>query len=403
MLSTTEQLLAGLDADPPARWPSRWIEARARSILRYGSHVDAEALLPAFLSDPEGLRDLLPVLARHGDASTAARLLDRCFEHGQLRPAMPEGVLQTIGYLGYEPATVLLWRHVLDGDWYAQRDACLGLAHLSCDEVAADIQRELIRHRAKSRFPEFLPVLAVKTHDPTWPDEMLDWGTYLASTDCNGGLLLGLALHGEAGRAAFGLALWSPTWEAYSAATGTVYWAYAGALVLGLGMRELYEEMHAHLRTATDPRDRVNCVLVMTNLLHCWVDGRWPGLRKVSESSDITESDDVAGRDMTEPTESAAEVYEALFEHNDPLDHLAERIVGEAYAAGITDFGGAEQHGYGGGAEQRDDSVGAGQTGKAEPRSATDGVKRPVYDVRQRLELRVYHEAEVELFRGTKP
>jgi hypothetical protein len=26
-----------------------------------------------------------------------------------------------------------------------------------------------------------------------------------------------------------------------------------------------------------------------------------------------------------------------------------------------------------------------------------------VYDVRQRLELRVYHEAEVELFRGPKP
>jgi hypothetical protein len=346
---------------------------------------------------------------------------------------MPEGVLQTIGYLGYEPATALLWRHVLDGDWYAQRDACLGLAHLSCDEVAADIQRELIRHRAKSVFPEFLPVLAAKTHDPTWPDEMLDWGTYLASTECNGGLLLGLALHGEAGRAAFGLALWSPNWEAYSAATGTVYWAYAGALVLGLGMRELYEEMHEHLRTATDPRDRVNCVLVMTNLLHCWVDGRWAGLRMV------TESGDVAGRDITEPTESAAEVYEALFEHNDPLDHLAERIVREAYAAGFTDFGGAEQRGYGGGAEQRGhdggaeqrgDSggaeqrgdgrgadrhregggadqrghgVGAGRHGNAEPWSATDGVKRPVYDVRQRLELRVYHEAEVELFRGPKP
>jgi hypothetical protein len=62
----------------------------------------------------------------------------------------------------------------------------------------------------------------VKTGDPAWLGRLVEWGEGAASTDCNGGLILGIALPGDdSARAAFSLLLWNPRWEAYGGGTGS--------------------------------------------------------------------------------------------------------------------------------------------------------------------------------------
>ncbi|MFI6283946.1 hypothetical protein ACIBCM_04155 [Streptomyces sp. NPDC051018] len=281
----TRKLLERYDGDPAAvSW--RWESTAVDVVLRHGSRSDAEALLPVFLDDPGARGSLVPVFARHGDIGVAERLLDASVEAGRLRDGVPTGVLRAVGYLGYEPAERVLWEHV-EGD--ESRDACLGLLHLSCRGLRSEIAEALELHAGSNWFPEFLPVLASKTGDPSWLGRLVEWGEGGASTDCNGGLILGIAVHGDAGRAAFTRLLWNPHWEAYGGGTGSDYWAYAGARVLGLGMPELYAELVARLDSDTDSDGKRHCVRTFTALLSHWVDRRWTGLRMApdpDESSD---------------------------------------------------------------------------------------------------------------------
>jgi hypothetical protein len=69
--------------------------------------------------------------------------------------------------------------------------------------------------RAAGKYPAGV---ATKLDDPSWVDKLVAWGEGPASADCNGGLILGLALLG--GRAEFIMALWNPRWEAYGPGTG---------------------------------------------------------------------------------------------------------------------------------------------------------------------------------------
>src|SRR4051812_31761368 len=233
-LAATERVLARYAEDDGRRWLHRSarVDGEVRTILRHGSAADAAVLLPAFLADPEGRPHLLPVLAEHGDGAAAERLVAACVDGARLRPGVPVEVLHVVGYLGHEPATTLLWEHARQpDDWAAQRAAALGLVHLPCTGLAATIDAALTVHRRRSLFPEFLPVLAGKAGDAGWAAKLHDWGSRGASTDCNAGLLLGLALIGDGGL--FADALWSPHWETYASATGTAVAAYAGTRVLG--------------------------------------------------------------------------------------------------------------------------------------------------------------------------
>jgi hypothetical protein len=376
-----------------------WVRAAVRAIRRHGGPADAAALLPLLLDDPAAGGALLPVLACHGDRSTAAALLG-------VHDRNPE-VLHAVGYLGHEDAALILWEYALHGDWDAQCAAVLGLVHLRCDGI--DVAAQLRRHEGCGLFPELLPALAVKTGDPSWARRLLQWGTTYASTDCNGGLLLGLALLGGSGRRssdpappggqetpdpappgehetsepappgehetsepampggqgtsglappgggvaweAFDLALWSPAWETWSASTGTVRWAWRGALAAGLGVADLRARFDAHVAAATDPRDSTNAVLVLAGVLDCWLDDQWTGLRVAAE-----------------PPETKEEAFRLLFEGPEGLDRVAERLVGEA-----RDGGHAE----------------------VEPGLPIRFVLRQVYDLRRRLDDAVRHETEL--------
>lgn len=281
MLIATRELLVSDERS----WNPRY-ERLVDVVVRHGSTADADALLTLFLDDP-----------------------------GRLRDGMPSGVLHAVGYLGYEPAERVLWNHVDAGDWEQTRDACLGLLHLPCDDLRADIERALTRHRNAVNFPEFLPVLAGKTGDPAWLGRLVDWGAR-ASVDCNGGLILGIALHGDEARADFVRLLWDPDWEAADSGTGANLWAYAGARVLGLRMADLYADFRSRL---TDDRSAPkHCVEVIHQLVHHWAWRPWLGIRAASD-----------------PAESYEDMYDLLCRWSDPNhDDSWTALVEEALGRG---------------------------------------------------------------------
>jgi hypothetical protein len=271
-----------------------WVQAAVATMRRRGSLDDARALLPAFLAEPELLVDMVPVLAEHGDVAIAERLAQACTVEGRLREDVPDVVLHALGYLGYEPAERLLWHyaeelHPPSSYFFGVPEACLGLLHLSCAGVRDEIGQALERNADRPLFPEFLPILAPKTGDPSWLRRLVHWGREIASTDCNGGLILGIALFGA--RDEFLRMLWDPRWEAYGDGTGSGHWAYVGARVLGIDMAHLDGEVRA------DPdRHRLR---VIRSLLAGWVQRPWLGVRAAREPS---ESRDGLRRLLFEPS-----------------------------------------------------------------------------------------------------
>lgn len=308
----TRELLDRYVSDPKTvTW--RWESMVVNVVLRYGSRSDVEALLPVFLDDPGAREKLVPVFARHGDIGVAERLLEASVEAGRLRDGVPTGVLHAVGYLGCESAERMLWEYV-DGprpDHHEAMDACLGLLHLSCQGLRTEIAEALERHIGSNVFPEFLPILAAKTGDPSWLGKLVEWGEGGASTDCNGGLILGIALHGDAARAEFARLLWNPRWQAYGGGTGSDYWAYAGTRVLGLGIPELYAELVAQLGSDEGPDRKRHCIETFTVLLSHWLDRRWVGLRAAPD-----------------PDESSDAVCDLLFEWSSP--HGDDSLIGLA-------------------------------------------------------------------------
>lgn len=313
MLPLTHRLL-----DSRTATSRRWRSAAAAAVLRHGSRDDAEALLPLFLETPETHADLLPVFAQHGDITTAERLMKATLVNGVRREDVPSEVLQVLGYLGHEAAEQILWHHVVreDGDYYESMDAALGLLHLPCDGLQDQIDAALDLHFGANVFPEFLPALAVKTGTTAWLDRLVAWGETGASTDCNGGLILGIALHGEAGRAEFRRLVWNPWWEAGASATGSSRWTYAGARALGIGMAELYGELTAHLASDSgsdsDEETTVHCFSTFVALLDHWVRRPWLGLRMAPD-----------------PEETADELATLLFDWSTP--HEDDSLTGLAY------------------------------------------------------------------------
>lgn len=376
LLAATRRVLARYAEDPDGRWryTAAPVEAAVHTIVRHGSGADAAALLAAFLADPANRAHVLPALAAHGDAETAERLIAGCVHDGWLRDGVPAEVLQVIGWLGHEPATALLWRHGgLDGDHAVQSAALKGLTHVPCLELADEIDAALYRHRFRALFPEFLPVLAPKTGDPGWARRLYDWGSTSngfgfpgASTDCNAGLLLGLALLGADGlaeaRELFGAALWSPRWEAWSGSTGTLRAAYAGVRILGDDLPTLFSAMNDAIGAAKDHpgtqrvRARVHAVLLMTGLVTQWLGGQWTGLRADGHGA-----------------ESALEVYEVLFNGEESLTTVIRGIVADGYEQGVQNFA---------------------------PYSALWQLSNVGYDVEARLALEVRHESELAHARG---
>jgi hypothetical protein len=272
-----------------------------------------------FSRRPPHTRRWCPVLARHGDRRLAARLLEATVDGGWLRDGVPSGVLHAVGRLGYTAATPLLWEHV-DGSYDVSKDACLGLLHLPCEDLRGAIAETLEKHDGSALFPEFLPVLAPKTKDPAWLHRLVAWGENHASVDCNGGLILGISLHGGHARTAFARLLWDPRWEACGTSTGSALWTYAGTRVLGLGLPQLYADLRARLHTCADPDVEWHALRSFITLLQLRCGNAWTGVGATEaqpESCDTLYS--LLFTPSPDDTDTLTELADHVFGSDDPL------------------------------------------------------------------------------------
>jgi hypothetical protein len=281
VLNATRELVDGIRAARPGSFSaSALASARAAVVARYGGPEDADALLDLFLEDPTDARraEVPTALMRIGTADTAARLMSACVAAGRLKEGVAESVLHALGFLGLAEARDVLWAHARGSGWYEQRAAALGLLNLACDGLESDIEAAIRNCAGKNLFPEFLPVLAHKAGNPDLLGTIFELGRTIASTDCNGGIVYGVALYGERGRAHLDDILFDPNWEAFGGGTGTQVWASHAFRHLGGSLAELARRIRAgaETRTAAGPEYRL-CVWLA--LAECWLDDRLSPLR----------------------------------------------------------------------------------------------------------------------------
>jgi hypothetical protein len=248
VIPATQQLI---DYYRPPYRPHTWQirDAYIGAVQKYGTRDDLDALLPVFLEAPEERGDLAVVFNVLGDVETARLLYEHCFQDDRLREGMSEEILYTLGYLGYEPAKKMLFEYAHSDDYYAGREAALGLLHLPCDDLRDEIELEIRKCYGRNLFPEFLPALASKTGNLNLLNDLYQLGSTTASTDCNGGLILGIALYGEAGRETFWKLLWHEHWEAAVRATGSGRYSFWGTRYLRIPLAAIY----AYVREQVSP------------------------------------------------------------------------------------------------------------------------------------------------------
>lgn len=236
MLDATRLLLA---EDTPYSLRS----LACRAVIARGGEADAAALLERMCVRPTD--DIGRALMALGTRATGERLLRTFVAEGRLREDVPEVILHALGYLGVEEAEPILWDAARVRDHYLHQSAVLGLVHLPCAGRKAAIADAIRGCHGHNLFNEFVPALAFKVGDPGLLDPLFARGAP-TSTDCFGGVLLGLALLGA--RPTFERILFDPRWEATDGSTGNRRWCWAGFRILGLSILERH-------RAHRDPDD----------------------------------------------------------------------------------------------------------------------------------------------------
>lgn len=227
-----------------------------RIIAQYGGPEDAAALFRLFAGKPSDFaREMLldPVM-RLGDLALAEEIDRLCFEQGRLKEDVPSAVLHALGFMGYEKYIDYMVECVSANDWYLSKDACLGLLHLPCEKHRERLKSELEKIYGQPLFPEFLPALSFKVAGEEIVPRLLAWGER-ASTDCNGGLVLGISLFGRTQREHVQSILMDPSWEMFSIGTGSHWWGYMAMQSAELTFRELISKLKAQMSLARNEAD----------------------------------------------------------------------------------------------------------------------------------------------------
>lgn len=227
---------------------SYWVGALAgRAVIEAGGPDDLAALLERMLVAPSDT--LARVLMAIGTRDTGERLLRTFIHHDRLRDGAPELVLHALGYLGVVDAEPALWAAARDGDHATNRSACFGLVHLPCAGREGAIADAIRACHGRNLFGEFTPMLAAKLGDDALLEPLIAPGAP-TSTDCLGGVLLGLALVGA--RERFESVLFDPHWEATDTGTGNLGCTWPAVRVLGLSLCALHrsrrDALTAHAR-----------------------------------------------------------------------------------------------------------------------------------------------------------
>lgn len=256
MLSTTTKLIGYLNDKERYRNYSV-IGSMIYAIIKCGSKEDADELLGQYLANPFDSKyfDLLSVFKKFGDSSYAEKLYDLLVEDDRLAEDADTEVLALLGHFHYEPAKKMLANYafgLIDTSYYYTKDAIIGLLNFDCDEYQAQIREEIVKCYGQGLFSEFIPALVCKLHDRAeFLEPLYELGSKYASTDCNGGIVLGFSLCGEEGKKYFRKILFDPDWETYGGGTGTDHYTYKGLKNLGITFRELYGQV----RQITDKKE----------------------------------------------------------------------------------------------------------------------------------------------------
>ncbi|MDY3551935.1 hypothetical protein R5W24_001015 [Gemmata sp. JC717] len=281
MLNVTRELVDGIRAASPGAHAA-WVLARARVaiVARHGGPEDADALLELFLEDPADYQraGVLDAVMRRGTRGTARKLASACLVGGRLQEGVQEQVLHALGFLGYAEARDTLWQYAvgeIETSYDGQMGAALGLLSLSCDGLEREIESAVRACAGKNLFPEFLPILAHKVGNPELLPLLFDMGQTTASTDCNGGLVYGIALFGETGRPYFDRLLFDSHWETHGPGTGTGGWTYHGFRHLGGSVAEVARQLRA-CHSAMSYESWEYHVRVWLELVQYWFDDPLP-------------------------------------------------------------------------------------------------------------------------------
>ncbi len=246
VLPVTKELIEYLD-NKEVKKDYRIISSYVYAIITCGSLEDAQKITTYYISRPVNAyhTDLLSIIKELGDYGCAYKVFDYSFRKGMLKDEMSEEVLELIGFFQIQEAKPILIHYAFDGkDYYECRSAIFGLLHFDCSDIQDKIILEIEGIYNKSFFNEYLPVLVSKLKDPRiFLEKLYELGSTVASTDCNGGIVLAFALCGELGRPYFRKVLFDPYWETYGSGTGTDKATYQGIKELNIKFVDLYQEI----------------------------------------------------------------------------------------------------------------------------------------------------------------
>ncbi|MDO3410925.1 hypothetical protein QWJ34_14230 [Saccharibacillus sp. CPCC 101409] len=275
------------------------IDAYTTLITKYGGHEEARALLDLLMSLPGTNIDqmLLRPIREHGDLEMARELYRWSVDENGLREKAPYEALHALGYMGLEECSADLVKLLRADHWHITKNACLGLLHLNCSAYRDEIEALLNESFGKGLFIEFLPALASQVADRSIVPRLAEWGNTSASTDCNAGLILGMALFGSEERETIRQILRNPDWDAHDGGTGTRYWAYAAMQHVGILFAELIEDVKTLSEQPISKRELEHRLDVLHAMLECKLNGYEKPIRF-----------------MTINPESIAAIYSDLFE-----------------------------------------------------------------------------------------
>lgn len=248
MLKITEKCINELQSKKDINYEK--FQGYINTMIRYGNQEDAEALYSIFIQDPltyENGRLLEPIM-RLGDRHLAQALYKFSIIDNDLTEEAPYEVLHALGYMGVEQVTPVLIKYALESElWSTCTFACLGLAHLTVEKYQQQLKDRLEQSINKSLFDEFLPILSFRLYDDTIVEHLYEWGDKYASTDCNAGLILGIALYGKEQKETIKNIIWSSNWQAHDMGTGTGVYTYQAMGHVGLTFEELIGDMKRFL------------------------------------------------------------------------------------------------------------------------------------------------------------
>lgn len=243
-------------------------------INQYGGIDDAKTLFIKFRETREP--ELLDPIAFHGDSELSENLFKLCIKNNRLIKGFPEEVFNTISYLenpNLESVLIYYLKKSFEDKKLPEETSyrfhisvCESLLNYSCDGYEDIISDQIEKCLSKYLFPEYIPCLAIKTKNNKF-FRKLHKKVLNVDSDCNNGLILGLALFGKSKKQIFKSIIWNSYLEI---GFGYGAWgAYLGMNYLGITINELFEEIFNDYIKNKDKDSICSKIYILCEILEC--------------------------------------------------------------------------------------------------------------------------------------